>query len=164
MGVVLCRRSHVVLPSSPQGSRLSCGDAIFSPGHRRPYAHHQSSEESRRFVFTIAFWVDVQLQDLGSVPNDIVVALDGLSNIVNQDLARDLSRDIYAMLNHSRAHIRKRAVLVLYKIFLRYPETLEQNFSRLKEKLEDPRSWFAISCPHTCPSVNIWSQGLSLLQ
>jgi AP-3 complex subunit delta len=67
-----------------------------------------------------------------------VVALDGLSTIVNQDLARDLSRDIYAMLNHSRAHIRKRAILVLYKIFLRYPGTLEQNFTRLKEKLEDP--------------------------
>jgi AP-3 complex subunit delta-1 len=64
--------------------------------------------------------------------------LDGLANIVTPDLARDLSKDLYAILNHSRANVRKRAVLVLYKLFLRFPETLEQNFVRLKEKLEDP--------------------------
>lgn len=45
---------------------------------------------------------------------------------------------LIAMLNHSRANIRKRAVLALYKVILKYPEALELGFSRLKEKLEDP--------------------------
>lgn len=42
------------------------------------------------------------------------------------------------MLNHSRAHVRKRAVLIMYKVFLKYPESMEYGIERLKEKLEDP--------------------------
>jgi AP-3 complex subunit delta-1 len=75
---------------------------------------------------------------LSSNPHDVAAALDGLSNFVTPDLARDVSADMFAMLNHSRAHVRKRAVLTLFKIFLKYPETLEQNYGRLREKLEDP--------------------------
>ena len=37
-----------------------------------------------------------------------------------------------------RPYTRKRAVLISYKIFLRYPEALRPAFPRLKEKLEDP--------------------------
>ena len=33
---------------------------------------------------------------------------------------------------------RKKGVLLLYKVFLRYPEALRPAFPRLKEKLEDP--------------------------
>ncbi|ORE22376.1 hypothetical protein BCV71DRAFT_193160 [Rhizopus microsporus] len=69
---------------------------------------------------------------------DISVALNGLSHIATPDLARDLSPDLVSMLNHSRPYIRKRVILVLYKIFLKYPEALRLSFPRLKEKLEDP--------------------------
>lgn len=41
------------------------------------------------------------------------------------------------MLNHSRPHIRKRAVLALYKAIIRYPEVLPQCMTRLREKLDD---------------------------
>ena len=67
----------------------------------------------------------------------MAIALDGLANIVTQDLARDVSKDLYGMLNHSRPSIRKRSVLVLYKLFLKFPEIMEQNFARLREKLGD---------------------------
>ncbi|KAI8984777.1 adaptin N terminal region-domain-containing protein [Mycotypha africana] len=78
-------------------------------------------------------------KDLAS-PNivDISIALNGLSHIVTPDLARDVSPDLVSMLNHSRPYIRKKIVLVLYKIFLKYPEALRLSFPRLKEKLEDP--------------------------
>ncbi|EMD42246.1 hypothetical protein CERSUDRAFT_102602 [Gelatoporia subvermispora B] len=76
-------------------------------------------------------------KDLSSKPDDIAVTLNGLSHIVTPDLARDLSQEIVAMLNHSRAHIRKRAVLALYKVFIRYPEAIPQGMPRLREKLED---------------------------
>ena len=78
-------------------------------------------------------------KDLAS-PNvvDMGTALNGLSHIVTPDLARDLSPDLVSMLNHSRPYIRKKVVLVLYKIFLKYPEALRLSFARLKEKLEDP--------------------------
>ncbi|KAI8068421.1 adaptin N terminal region-domain-containing protein [Gongronella butleri] len=78
-------------------------------------------------------------KDLASPsPLDISIALNGLSHIVTSDLARDLSQDLVAMLNHSRPYIRKKVVLVLYKVFLKFPEALRLSFPRIREKLEDP--------------------------
>ncbi len=54
------------------------------------------------------------------------------------DIGRDLSNDLIGMLNHSRPRIRKRAVLVIYKVFTKYPEVLPQCLPRLQEKLHDP--------------------------
>ncbi|KAJ3175822.1 hypothetical protein HK101_010571, partial [Irineochytrium annulatum] len=69
---------------------------------------------------------------------ETALALNGLSTIVTPDLGRDLSPDLMAMLNHSRPYIRKRVIIVLYKVFLKYPETLRIAFPRLQEKLDDP--------------------------
>ncbi|ORX47714.1 hypothetical protein DM01DRAFT_1338939 [Hesseltinella vesiculosa] len=69
---------------------------------------------------------------------DISIALNGLSHIVTPDLARDLCQDLVAMLNHSRPYIRKKVILVLYKVFLKFPEALRLSFPRIREKLEDP--------------------------
>ncbi|KAJ7204362.1 adaptin N terminal region-domain-containing protein [Mycena pura] len=77
-------------------------------------------------------------KDLTSTPADIAVTLNGLSHIATPDLARDLSTELISMLSHSRAHIRKRAILALYKIMVKYPAAMEQGVSRLKEKLDDP--------------------------
>lgn len=41
------------------------------------------------------------------------------------------------MLSHSRPAVRKRAVLALYKVFLKYPESMEWGMDKLKERLED---------------------------
>ncbi|KAF5385386.1 hypothetical protein D9615_001077 [Tricholomella constricta] len=76
-------------------------------------------------------------KDLGSTPADVAVTLNGLSHIVTPDLARDLSPELIAMLNHSRPHIRKRAILALYKVLVKYPETAKHARTRLEEKLED---------------------------
>ena len=77
------------------------------------------------------------IQDLGSRPEDVAIALNGLSHIVTPELARDLSPELVAMLNHSRPHIRKRAVLAMYKVFTKYPEILPQSMNRLRDKLDD---------------------------
>ncbi|KAJ8508456.1 hypothetical protein ONZ45_g9263 [Pleurotus djamor] len=76
-------------------------------------------------------------KDLTSTPADVAVTLNGISHIITADLGRDLSKELLAMLTHSHAHIRKRAVLVLYKVVMAYPEITEQAVARLKEKLED---------------------------
>ncbi|KAG5641635.1 hypothetical protein DXG03_004558 [Asterophora parasitica] len=76
-------------------------------------------------------------KDLGSTPADVAVTLNGVSHIVTPDLARDLSPELIAMLNHSRPHIRKRALLALYKVLVKYPETAKHARTRLEEKLED---------------------------
>lgn len=80
-------------------------------------------------------------KDLNS-PNqyDTGVALTGLSCFVTPDLARDLANDIMTLMSHTKPYIRKKAVLIMYKVFLKYPESLRPAFPRLKEKLEDPDS------------------------
>merc|ERR1719445_2365240 len=66
------------------------------------------------------------------------LTLSSLSCFLSPDLARDLSQDILALLTSSKPYLRKKGVLLLYKVFLRYPEALRPAFPRLKEKLEDP--------------------------
>jgi AP-3 complex subunit delta-1 len=43
-------------------------------------------------------------------------------------------------LTSTKPYLRKKAVLMMYKVFLRFPEALRPAFPRLKEKLEDPDS------------------------
>ena len=66
------------------------------------------------------------------------MTLNGLSQFITSDLARDLHPEIIAMLNHSRPVIRKRAVLALYKIIANYPDVATVALPRLAEKLNDP--------------------------
>jgi len=65
------------------------------------------------------------------------LAITCLANIATPDLARDLVSDVVTLLNSSRKYIRKKAVLVLYKIFMEYPDALRPCYPRLKEKLAD---------------------------
>jgi len=65
------------------------------------------------------------------------LAINCLSCIVTPDLGRDLVSDIVTLLNSQKHYVRKKAVLVLFKIFLSYPDALRPVFPRLKEKLKD---------------------------
>lgn len=76
-------------------------------------------------------------KDLTANPADVAITLNGLSHVVTPDLARDLSQEVIAMLNHSRPHIRKRAILTLYKLCDKYPGALPQGVIRLQERLDD---------------------------
>jgi AP-3 complex subunit delta-1 len=60
------------------------------------------------------------------------------------------------MLNHSKAHIRKRAVIAVYKALVKYPEATPYALTRLKERLEDqdPGRQFRIK-PLTGPRLII---------
>ncbi|KAK2461539.1 hypothetical protein APHAL10511_006002 [Amanita phalloides] len=79
-------------------------------------------------------------KDLSSNPADVAVTLNGFSAIVTPDLARDLSSDLIIMLNHSRPHIRKRAILALHRVYEKYPEVMKNARPRLEEKLDDSDS------------------------
>ncbi|EDV21570.1 uncharacterized protein TRIADDRAFT_29995, partial [Trichoplax adhaerens] len=69
---------------------------------------------------------------------DAAVTLNGLSCFVSADLARDLANDVITLLASTKPYIRKRAIIVLYKIFLKFPEALRPAYPRLKAKLDDP--------------------------
>ncbi|XP_049804898.1 AP-3 complex subunit delta-1 isoform X1 [Schistocerca nitens] len=71
---------------------------------------------------------------------DAGVALSALSCFINADLSRDLANDIMTLLTSTKSYLRKKAVLMMYKVFLKFPEALRPAFPRLKEKLEDTDS------------------------
>lgn len=54
------------------------------------------------------------------------------------DFLRARLRWFRSQMSHTKPYIRKKAVLIMYKVFLKYPESLRPAFPRLKEKLEDP--------------------------
>ncbi|KAH3732797.1 delta adaptin [Pelomyxa schiedti] len=64
-------------------------------------------------------------------------ALNCLANICTPDLARDLAADLLPICNSSRPYVRKRAILALYRIFVKFPDALRPAFPRLKDKLTD---------------------------
>lgn len=69
---------------------------------------------------------------------DAGCAMSSLSCFVSTDLSHDLANDIMTLLSSTKPYLRKKAVLLMFKIFLKYPEALKPAFPRLKEKLEDP--------------------------
>ncbi|KAI8429903.1 hypothetical protein MSG28_000381 [Choristoneura fumiferana] len=77
------------------------------------------------------------------------LALSGLSCFISHDLARDLANDIMTLMSSTKPYLRMKAVLMMYKVFLRYPEALRPAFPKLKEKLEDPDPVLVdITIPH----------------
>merc|ERR1712029_987144 len=56
------------------------------------------------------------------------LTLSSLSCFLSPDLARDLSNDIMSLLTSTKPYLRKKGVLLLYKVFLRYPEALRPAF------------------------------------
>ncbi|CAH8590243.1 unnamed protein product [Schistosoma intercalatum] len=69
---------------------------------------------------------------------DAGIALSGVACFINPDLATDLYSDILSLMNSPKPYLRKKAVLLLYKVFLNYPEALRICFPQLKDKLDDP--------------------------
>ncbi|KAK0549043.1 AP-3 complex subunit delta [Tilletia horrida] len=69
---------------------------------------------------------------------EVAAALNGLSHIMNADLASHLAGDIVKLLTHSRPAVRKRAILVLHAVITHFPDALTMAWDRLREKLEDP--------------------------
>ena len=70
--------------------------------------------------------------------HDIGLAITSLSCFITPDLARDLGNDVITLMNSTKPYIRKKAVLLMYKVFLNHPDALRSAFPRLREKLEDP--------------------------
>ena len=73
----------------------------------------------------------------GKNPYAIGLAVNCLANIANKDLSRVLLGDLITMMTSSRVYIRKKAVLVMYKMFTCYPPGLRDAYPALKRKLSD---------------------------
>ena len=69
---------------------------------------------------------------------EIGLAINCLANSATADLARDCISDLVNLMSHSRPYVRKKAVLSMYKLYIKYPQGLRLTFDKLKERLDDP--------------------------
>lgn len=65
------------------------------------------------------------------------LAVNCISNIVTEDLARDLLPELTTLTNHPQPYLRKKAILCLFKVFVKYPQGLRLTFDKIQECLED---------------------------
>ncbi|KAG9098805.1 AP-3 complex subunit delta [Ceratobasidium sp. UAMH 11750] len=72
-----------------------------------------------------------------AVPTSLPTALNGFSHLATPDLSRDLASDVFSLLSHSRAAVRKSAVLALFRLLVTYPDAQSIGVERLKERLAD---------------------------
>jgi AP-3 complex subunit delta-1 len=71
---------------------------------------------------------------------EIGLAINCLANIATKDLARDCMTDLLELMNHTRPYVRKKAVLAMYKLYIKFPQGLRLTFDKLKERLDDNES------------------------
>ena len=81
--------------------------------HTQPY-HLHSHTHHKPQLFKREFQAHNQYE--------IGLAINCLANVVTKDLARDLLEDVTKMLTSSRPYVRKKATLVLYKLFCKFPQ------------------------------------------
>mmetsp|Transcript_3330 Transcript_3330/g.4441 ORF Transcript_3330/g.4441 Transcript_3330/m.4441 type:complete len:1330 (+) Transcript_3330:204-4193(+) len=63
------------------------------------------------------------------------LAINCLSNIVTADLARDLLSEVTNLTVHPQPYLRKKAILCLLKMFMKYPQGLRLTFPKLQDSL-----------------------------
>lgn len=68
---------------------------------------------------------------------DCSQALTCLAKLVTEELGRDLEKDVSLLLNHPRPYIRKKALLVLYRLIMVHPDTLPVVSAQFRERLAD---------------------------
>ena len=74
------------------------------------------------------------------------LALNCLSNIVTEDLARELLPDVTNLTNHPQPYLRKKAILCLLKLFIKYPQGLRLTFNRIQQCLLEDTNSSVTSC------------------
>ena len=68
---------------------------------------------------------------------EIGMALNACANIATEEVARICVSDIVDLMNHEKVYVRKKAVLAMYKMYLKFPHALRITFDKLKDKLDD---------------------------
>ncbi|KAF8103683.1 hypothetical protein N665_0186s0051 [Sinapis alba] len=77
---------------------------------------------------------------------EVSLALECLARIGTDDLARDLTSEVFTLLGSSKALVRKKAIGVVLRVFDKYPDAVKVCFKRLVENLEssDPQLLSAV--------------------
>ena len=65
------------------------------------------------------------------------LAINCISNIVTEELAQDLLPELTNLTSHPQPYLRKKAILCLYKLFVKYPQGLRLTFQQIQQCLSD---------------------------
>ncbi|KAL3512233.1 hypothetical protein ACH5RR_024950 [Cinchona calisaya] len=77
-------------------------------------------------------------KDLSSAnPHEVSLALQTLSSICTADLARDLTPELFTLLNSNKSFVKKKAIATVLRVFELYPDAVRVCFKRLVENLEN---------------------------
>lgn len=68
---------------------------------------------------------------------DCSQALTCLGKLITEELGRDLEHDVSLLLNSPRGYIRKKTLLVLFRLIMVHPDTLPVVSARFRERLKD---------------------------
>lgn len=103
-------------------------------------AANQSFNDSTDVILLTTNLFKKEFSSLSANQYEIGVAINCLANIATKDLARDCLTDLVTLTNNSRPYIRKKAVLAMYKCYIKFPQGLRLTFDKLKERLDDSES------------------------
>lgn len=81
-----------------------------------------------------------EFSNLNNNQYEIGLAINCLANIGSADVARGCISDVVNLMNHSQPYVRKKAVLAMFKLYVKFPQGLRITFDKLKERLEDSDS------------------------
>lgn len=73
------------------------------------------------------------------------LAVNCISNIVTEELAQDLLPELTNLTQHPQPYLRKKAILCLFKVFVKYPQGLRLTFAQIQNCLSDSNS-AVVSC------------------
>ncbi len=80
---------------------------------------------------------------------EVGIALSNLAVICTPDMSRELIGDLVNLLSSNKPYIRKKVVLCMFRLFLRYPLALRTAFPKLKERLTDEDQGVLTACVNT---------------
>ncbi|KAH7105064.1 Adaptor protein complex AP-3 delta subunit [Auriculariales sp. MPI-PUGE-AT-0066] len=106
--------------------------------HHKAVGYLAASQSFTPATDVLMLTTNLLKKDLTSTPVEIAVTLTGVSQFMTQELALDIGQDINVLLTHSRAAVRKRAVLLLFKALQANPDALSVAYPKLRDKLDDP--------------------------
>lgn len=66
------------------------------------------------------------------------LAINCVANIVTEELAQDLLPELTNLTSHPQPYLRKKAILCLFKLFVKYPQGLRLTFAQVQQCLSDP--------------------------
>ena len=74
------------------------------------------------------------------------LAVNCISNIVTAELACDLLPELTNLTSHPQPYLRKKAILCLFKLFVKYPQALRLTFPKIQQCVQQDPDSSAISC------------------